>query len=375
MVTVLLFSSSAGQRIMLNIWQEKSAGPLHLLHMGYGIGSFIISLYTNPFLAVERDNGTTSQLNSSIVNSTHPNPTDDSVTTMLNNATILYERESRIEYPYGISAGLVVLLSVAFFLFQIRETRIASGHKNNETKSNSIAMNDLEKTKTETLQPKPRSFKAMINPATCTGGYFYYGIQIFFFMILYFANVVGGERLVAGFLRTYAVDQLNFSRDSASYINTAFWVSFTLGRLCFFGLAKILSIRIIIMIETTAVTIIAILMNLFATTYPLAYWLLLQPLGFFLSPLWPSGIGWSDFHVELTGVAMGLILLGGSLGGTCHLRIIGYLYEHVGPRTFLYQIQVYALITLVLASCLNFLGYRHGSRFDGMKDKEKCSTE
>ena len=341
--------------------------------MGYGIGSFIIPLYTNPFLAVERDSGTVSQMSSSIVNTTHPNPTDADDTTMLSHTTILYEKESRIEYPYGISAGLVVLLSVAFFLFQIRENRITSAHKNDVTKSNSVAMNDLEKT--ETLQPKPRSFKAMINPATCTGGHFYYGIQIFFFIILHFANVGGGERVVAGFLRTYAVDQLNFSKDNASYINTAFWISFTLGRLCFFGLAKILSIRIIIMIETTAITIIAILMNLFATKYPLAYWLLLQPLGFFLSPLWPSGVGWSDFHVELTGVAMGLILLGGSLGGICHLRIIGYLYEHVGPRTFLYQIQVYALITLVLASCLNFLGYRHGSRFDGMKDIEKCTTE
>jgi len=362
----------AGQRIILNIWLEKSAGPLHLLHMGYGIGSFIIPLYTNPFLAVEQDD----EVSPITTNSTTPVNlvTPDNMTTSMTNTSNIYEKESRIEYPYAISAGLVALMSVPFLVYQLHENRLLRNMKTNkESSTNGMAMAESksEAQVTEAQSGKPRSFKEMINPASCTDGHFYYGIRIFFFVVLYFANVGGGERVIAGFLRTYAVDQLDFSKDNASYINTAFWISFTLGRLCFFGLAKFISIRKIIMIETTAITIIAALMNIFATSHSLAYWILLQPLGFFLAPLWPSGIGWSDFHVELTGVAMGLVLLGGSLGGICHLRIIGYIYEHIGPRTFLYQIQVYAVIAFVLASILNLMGYRHGSRFDVENKKEK----
>ena len=54
-----------------------------------------------------------------------------------------------------------------------------------------------------------------------------------------------------------------------------------------------------------------------------------------------SMMAWSDYHIELTGVGMTLMFFTGGIGGIggiCHLRLIGYLDGHKGPRTFMYQV-------------------------------------
>ena len=63
----MLFKSiSAGQRLIFNIWKEKSAGPMHFLHMGYGIGSCSVSLYSSPFLAIPMSTAPVNITNASI---------------------------------------------------------------------------------------------------------------------------------------------------------------------------------------------------------------------------------------------------------------------------------------------------------------------
>ena len=330
--------------------------------MGYGIGSFIIPLYTNPYLAIEHKatlNGTANATQYVVATTIQTN-----LETMTTVETItMYDRETRIEYPYAISGSLVAALSFAFFFYQIKETLYRRQYRAIHQKT--FAKDTLDHS--ISTVDRMKSFLRMINPASCAGGDLSYGIQIFGLVLFYFANCHGGERVISGFIRSFSIDQLNFSNDEASLINTTFWISFTLGRFVFFILARFISIRIIIMIETGMVTIISILLNIFATDNKLAYWIMMQPLGFFLAPLWPSGVGWSDYHVELSGVAMGMFILGGSVGGIVHLRLIGFLYDHVSHRAFLYQVLGYAIFALGVATGLNVIGVRHGSRFDNKK--------
>ena len=299
--------------------------------------------------------------NSSLQNISTPDPTgctEESTTDL----PTKFIKETRIQYPYGISAGLVALMSVVFFVYQILENR----------RSNSIADHKVQ---TEVKQPqvaeKPRSLIQLFNPATCAGGRLFYGLQLFVLLFFYFGNTGGGERCVAGFVRSFSIDQLGFSNSDGSYVNTGFWISFTTGRFLFFILARWISIRILVVVEGSGLLIIAILMNIFAKTNATAYWVLVQPLGLFLAPLWPSGVAWTDYHVELTGIGMAVLLLGGSAGGFVHLRLIGYLYEHIGHVTFLYQVLGYAILTFVLVVTLDLVGAQHGNRFQ----KEKGEPE
>jgi uncharacterized membrane protein len=95
-------------------------------------------------------------------------------------------------------------------------------------------------------------------------------------------------------------------------------------------------------------------------------------MGFFISPLFPSGIGWGDFHVEFTGFAITFALMGGALGGVSYLWVIGYLYEYHGYDMFLHQMVFYGVMVVFFAVVMSFVGIRHGGRF---QNKNKYGAE
>ncbi|WAQ96906.1 MFS4B-like protein [Mya arenaria] len=338
----------AGQKLLLKLWLEKSAMPMILLHSGYGIGSFLIPLYTNPFLAlVKTVDVPIDDKNSNVTVIPYIDQTQ--TYTDATQETLII-KESKIEYAYMISAGIVVLHSLSFYFFQIRERKFQEINVDKAIGKSTKAEED-------------RTLIEMVNPATCTGGRAWYGVQLFLLIFLHFANAGGGERIVANFIRSFSIDQLQFSNDDASFLNTTFWISFTVGRVLFSVAARWVSIRILIVIQTGGLTVVAVLMNLLGRHNTMAHWVLVQPLGLLVGPLWPSGVAWADYHLELTGLGMMIIMLGGSLGGICHLRLIGYLYESFGPQTFLYQVVGYAGLALVLAISLDVVGSQHGNRF------------
>ena len=350
---------------------------MHFLHMGYGIGSFIVPLYSNPFLAIPMSSAPVNitnafmeaQLDIKFPNQSTANG-DFLQTTEQSKA---YLKESRIEFSYAISACLVALLSLVFYYYQIEECRIFKTTRLESKKKELDELND-DKQKPESERIKSRTFREMFNPGSCSGGRTWYTVQLLVVLITFFANLNGGERTIGGFIRSFSVDQLGFDTYEASYLNTSFWISFTVGRFTFFIVARWIGIRKLVIIETCGVTIVAILMNIFATENQVAYWVLIQPLGFFESPMWPSMMAWSDYHIELTGVAMTLLAFAGGIGGICHLRLIGYLFEHHGPRTFLYQVLGFGILSLILATILTVIGAQHGSRFKWGRDKSATAN-
>ena len=387
---------------------------MHLLHAGYGIGSFIVPLYSNPFLAVPMPTQGTNLTNfttgSMPIIDNETNTSFSNTDLMLTTEAIAYSETSRIEYSYAISASLVTLLSLVFYYYQIRESCIACGettkihtldhtnktleHTGTNLKHSETTIGHTEKkldhndskltheTKQDhtdsTHDPdvvRSRTFREMFNPASCSGGRTWYTIQIFIVLIVYFANAHGGERMVADFIRSFSIDQLGFSKDDGSYLNTTFWISFAVGRFAFFFAARWIGIRKLVLVETGGITLTAILMNIFAVNNTMAYWVLVQPLGFFVAPLWPSMMAWTDHHIELTGAGMALCLLGAAVGGIAHLRLIGYLYDHLGSKTFLYQLVGYGILALVLATILDIIGSQHGNRFKWKTEKKNDEPE
>lgn len=323
-----------------------------LIHLGYGIGSFIVPLYSNPFLAdtahglSDRNtatvNSTTTQTGT-IFNTTEP---------ALETTETLLKKTSKIEYAYTISAAVVASVSIAFYCYQIRESKSSRGRKTKQE----------TRIEAEEKEKQNRSFKEMINPATCADGRFCYGSQILFLLFLYFGNIGGGDRMIGSFIRSYSVDQLEFSKDSASFLNTSYWITFSVGRLFFAIISRCLSARILIILETGGMAASAILLMIFADDSSLSLWIIIQFFAFFCSASWPTGVAWTDYHIELTGLGMALQIFGASVGGVCHMRLIGYIYEHYGPKAFLYQTLGYGVLQFLIAACLDIVGARHGSR-------------
>lgn len=375
----MVFLVSAGQKLILLLWKEKAASPLHILHGGFGIGSFIIPLIANPFLAVPVrpvQRGNTSNVSMEATDSSfsfestiiplgvYPNVSNGSFDMEKDNegGRVLYLRESRIEFAYLISAVITLALSVVFYGYQIK------GYKFGQEDSDRLAS-----------QSKRSSFfkrcKRMVNPATCAKGKFLYGAEIFIVLFIYFFNITGGERILGKFIRAYSIEQLGFSVDDGSYINTAFWISFAVGRITGFITARYIPIRILILIETGGVFVCSVLLCIFAGNNATALWVLVQPLALFHAPCFPSGIGWGDFHVEMTGMAITFLLLGGSLGGVAYLKLTGYLFETYGPRAFLYHVLGYGIACFALAILLDVIGAQFGSRFEVEKVSKQLDQE
>lgn len=309
------------------------------------MGSFLVPQIANPFLAVlapSIDNATDSTLTFM-----SPLPTTSTMASNVSEVTKKYLKESRIESAYLIVAIVVAALSFAFYVYQFCCRQISEENVVVDSKETSV-----------------RKIVKLVDPGTCTNGDRFFGVQVFVLLFLYFFNVVGGERLYGKFIRSYAIDKHKFSGDDGSLINTVFWISFAVGRFTGLFTGRFIPIRILILLEVSGTLITAILLDIFARDNDLALWILTVPMGFFVAPLFPSGIGWGDFHVELTGFAITFVLMGGALGGITYLWVIGYLYEYHGYDTFLHQMVAYGGILVFFTILLTIIGKRHGGRFE-----------
>lgn len=355
---------SGGTSINLSLWRGKSAAPLILMHMGYGIGSFIVPLYVYPFLAETMESPLSITANVSVstndtlfrqmYNNSYDNHTD-----VTSEQSLIVIKESTIEYAYAIAAIWLASSSVAFVYYQIQEIRMKDKYVCAEKSVRMLSMPREPKSDTN-----KKTFLESINPGTCANGDFWYSVKIFALVFIFMGNIGGSERVLGSFLRSFAVDQLNFSNIDSSLLNTSFWTSFSVGRLVFGIIAKWVSIRILFIVETVGVTISVILLNIFAVHNSTALWVLMQFIGFLGAPFWPTGVAITDYHIELTGVGMTVQILGASIGGIVHLRIIGYLYYTYGPKSFLYQLIGSELLSLTICFSILFVGKKHGSRFE-----------
>ena len=226
------------------------------------------------------------------------------------------------------------------------------------------------KTAENTIVTKSLKFKQMLNPATCAEGDTFHGFQIFLLLFLYFVNCIGGERVNGLFLRTYSIEQFGFTKDDGSYINTSFWISHTVGRYVAFLAARWIPIRLLVLIESVGLLVSAICHSAFSGNSAIALWIITQPLGFFISPLFPSGMGWGNHHLRMTGSAIAVLQLGASCGSFVYMKIIGFLYDTYGPQTFLYCLLANGILMFSITVLLDIVGYFHEKRTTGNKDKK-----
>lgn len=363
----------SGQKLILDMWLDKASSPMHALHLGFGIGSFIVPELANPFLAVPAPTLSTSGANatSNATQSYSSSMTSTASTMEPPSTTIEYEKGSRIEWVYLIVSIITVSLSVVFYFYQYNSLKSKTKSSNDsDIKEKSSKIKEDQK-ESGFFVNKFKSFVKIADPGSCIGGRRVYGIVIFMFLFLFFFTVVGGERIYGKFVRTYAIDELKFDGDEATLLNTAFWISFSFGRFSGFVTARWISIRVLMIIEACGCLVTAAILNIFAYDSHTLFWVFSMPMGFFIAPLFPTGIAWGDFHVEMTGMAITFCLLGGALGGVSYMWIIGYLYENYGYRTFLYLTGGFGACITLFAFILLFVGCGQGNRFkNNVEDSE-----
>jgi MFS transporter, FHS family, Na+ dependent glucose transporter 1 len=170
-----------------------------------------------------------------------------------------------------------------------------------------------------------------------------YGVVIAAMLFLFF--YVGAEIAFSGWIYTYALTLDLADATMAAYLTSAFWLTFTLGRLTSIPLATRYNPQQLIAAALAGCLVIlgAAFIIQPSSTF---VWILAMMLGFCMAPIWPSGFTLAGQSVRLTSRVSGIILLGDSLGFMVLPWVVGQVLQGVGPQ---------AMTTLVFMSLVGNL--------------------
>ena len=357
---------TVGQRLILVMWKERSASPTHALHMGFGIGAVLIPLIANPFLMVVQpldsnhtDSSTimTTSNSSSVVtvmastpapprflplkaDNSPSNTTFDghffstNITSARNDYQVI--SDSNVHYVFILVACLSFLSCLPFILYQSL----------NSEKCNPVFR---QITDNEIKNTKKIRFLDMLNPASYTGGSMAFGITMFTLIFVYFTGTVGGEQLFGTFIRTFSVDLLQFSKDSASYLLMVYWLSFTLSRFLGSILSHLIHIKHLIVVQAIFNTASVTALNFLRKTST-NLWVFTCIQGVLYAPLYPMGISFANTVMDVRGFCLTVVSLAASLGDFGYIWIAGKLYDQFGPNGIMYTMQASG-ITILIAVC------------------------
>lgn len=172
-----------------------------------------------------------------------------------------------------------------------------------------------------------------------------YAIALMAALFLFF--YVGAELAFGGWLYTYATTLKLMGAAEAAYLTSAFWLSFTLGRLISIPLAtRLLPKSLLTMALLSCLVIMAGLIIKPDSRWVL--WAAAVGLGFCMAPIWPTGFTLAGQLLRLTARLSGLILLGDSLGAMVLPWLVGQVMAQTGPSALAYLV-LGSLIGNVLA--------------------------
>lgn len=352
-----MFKITAGQQSLIHLWKEKSSGPMHVLHLGYGIGSFSVAQIAKPFLS-KREAETSSQfyIKNCLQNNSAQSSQSPGELNITKLSTNYSSDESHFEYAYYIITGIILLISFAYYIFYCLNHRQIEGFHTLHGASNK------------------KTIREIFNFNACSPGHPFYAAGIFFFLVFWFYIAVGGQMVFANYLFSYCRDIMCMEKPNAANIQSTFWIGFSAGRFVGFIGAIWLPMKFIIFIEAFGNLISAIVLYLNPSNMTVV-WIFSCISGLFVGPLYPSGIAWANRYLTMTGLAYTITLISGSLAGVSFTIAIGWYFEHHGPGAFLYFVLGYSAIACVTAICMHLIARTRGDKYERGEEEDEANGQ
>ena len=309
---------SAGNAELVRIWGKEGEMAMQFIHFAYSAGGVIGPLSTEPFLTPnpedDMDSTTVPPSNTSTTRTTYRNKDSNSS----HNYTSHFPLTSNVHYAYMISGGFALLVCIPLTaqLFSDRSQK----------------RRQAEKDKKNVKQPLPLALFIFVQLILC------------FFYFLYCAV----EDTFAGYLTTFVVTQLHWSKSQGAQVASVFWASFAAGR--FLG---IFAVRVLSSVKLLFVSCLALLLAMLAfclLSYHavfLGVWLFTALNGIAMATIFPTGFTWMEEElVRVTGRVSSSILIAASAGSMTNPILLGYLMQKVTPMWFCYLLLGQSALTL-----------------------------
>ena len=298
---------------------------LLFLHVGYGLGSLLVPIIVNPFLATVKP----------------------VVKDALESAGQVEEDfevlgASRVQYAFVLIGVISFVLGLLFYYFHCQQA--SSEHVDYKL----VATEELHDVQSK-QESKSYSFKEMINPSSYADGSFGFGLYMFIVLSLFYFTMSGGEEAMGNFVRSFSVDVFQFSKTEASYLNMTFWLSLTIARVIMSVVSNYVTVKKLFKIQVIFYLLTSTLLFLYASKSSSMLWFCTILQGFAVSPLYPGGIAYGNTQMDMTGVCLMVIGLSGAFGDMTFMWITGKTYDTMGPTAVLGLLQ---LTGVVLTICV-----------------------
>jgi MFS transporter, FHS family, Na+ dependent glucose transporter 1 len=166
-------------------------------------------------------------------------------------------------------------------------------------------------------------------------------------MVLCFVLYVGGEAGYGAWIYTYAV-KLNFGDEvTAAYLTSAFWGSFTLGRLLGIWVSTKARPLTILLLDFVGCILSVALILLFQGS-AMMLWIGTILFGISQASIFPTFLTLAEERMHVTGTVAGLFLVGAGVGGMILPWLIGQAFVQAGAGAMMVLIFIGIVLNVAM---------------------------
>ncbi|XP_071086199.1 sodium-dependent glucose transporter 1A-like [Haliotis cracherodii] len=318
---------SGGNFDMMSTWGVGGKMFMQILHLLFAVGTIIAPLTVEPFLAENKDHNATFCDIHNVPQ--FYNYSEGHVVDNLNETTFpipesCLHSESRIQYAY-IIAGAISFLSGIMITAECFLSPPNSKRKTrNENHRNPRVL--------------PRWLRVLVLGSV--GG-------------LYFFSTASTS-VIIGYMMAYFVKDLGWSKEKTANLTSLFWAGYATSRLLCVLLNRIFNPRQLLFISNglSVLPLAGLWLSIIYKSDP-RIWICMALAAIGLSAMFPNGIVYIENDVmKVSGVVTTVIWIAGNSQGILNPLILGYLFQMVSYKWYIYLALIEAVLAFVCFASL-----------------------
>ena len=326
--------------VLVDIWGLANGPWLSGLTCWLGVGSLVAPLIAGPFIST-KDN--VQDANNSFM------AQDNNLTTNNSTSTLEPHRMNMLK-AYAITSSIVLFSGIVFLLaayityqhWEIVSHSSSEGSKLIQQK----AINETKSTNRAKRQRFQVSFEHIFGMLICL-------VTLAHCLI---------EHTIGMFMVTFAVEYCQWTKVSAVFLLTIFFVVATISR----GVCALLAKWIVpeyILVILISITICSAVALVFGSPISMVMlWLCICGFAVGNPPLFPVGVTYCNQYMIVGATLNAFLQLACTTAAIASPLTFGSLYESIGPVSFVYILLVASCLLVVIFACMHVLGYRRGKR-------------
>ena len=189
-------------------------------------------------------------------------------------------------------------------------------------------------------------------------------IQILTLLFVFYFLYMGIFVTFGGFVMTFAVTYLKWSKEQGTLLTSVFWGAFASGRGMAIIVSKWISPNFMIVgdIALMCFSLAGMLMALESSENVM--WFFTATLGLGMASVFPTGISWAERYMHITGKSTSVFTVASALGEMFLPILTGIAFQVKGPMWLLYLCLAACCMCAVLLIFMQNLALNAGERYE-----------